>query len=98
MKNPSDHLQIRNLWQQLYPTKNGLQRFLETYEGATQEPYTYLLVDCKQETPDENQLRTDILQKNLAAKDQAPPTKTHANVDGQVDADRRISQECSWRE
>lgn len=57
-KNPRDKAQIRHLAYQVCP-ENPL--FLqEAYTDATSEPHGYLLLDLKQDTPDEYRFRTNI--------------------------------------
>lgn len=57
-KNPRDKAQIRHLARQICP-ENPL--FLqEAYTDATSEPHGYLLLDLKQDTPDEYRFRTNI--------------------------------------
>lgn len=55
-KNPRDKTQIRTLGCQLYPDK--FKSFLEAFSEATDKPYGKLIVDLKQETPDELRLRS----------------------------------------
>ena len=62
-RNPSDKLQIRTLAKQLYP-KNSTH-FINSFEDATSEPYTYLLVDLTQTCPDNLRLRTNIFPGEL---------------------------------
>ncbi len=57
-KNPSDKLQIGCLGKQLYPGKSKF--FIDAYDSATAEPYTYLLLDLTQTCPEEIRLRTNI--------------------------------------
>ena len=58
-KNRRDMSQIIHLGKQLYP--NHLKFFQRVYEDATKEPYSYLLIDLKPQTPEEMRLRTQIL-------------------------------------
>jgi len=58
MKNPSDRLQVQNLARQLYP--HNPKYMLEAYNDATAKPYSYLLVDLTQSTPEELRLRANI--------------------------------------
>lgn len=58
MKNPADKLQVQTLAKQLYP--NNGRYFSEAYKDATQLPYSYLLVDLTQTSPDEIRLRGSI--------------------------------------
>lgn len=57
-KNPSDKLQVANLARQLYPGRT--QYFIEAYEIATSQPFTYLLLDVSQTCDDKLRLRTNI--------------------------------------
>ena len=57
-KNPSDKSQVSTLARQLYPHKG--KKFIEAFEDATANPYTYLLVDLSQNCPEELRLRTNI--------------------------------------
>ena len=53
MKNPRDKAQIKHLARQLYPENT---KFLhEAYNDATEQPFGYLKIDLKQDTP--NMLR-----------------------------------------
>ena len=57
-KNPRDASQIIHLAKQMYP-KNV--RFMqEAYKMATTNPFSYLLIDLKQDTPEHLRLRSDI--------------------------------------
>ena len=58
-KNPSDRLQVSTLARQLYPSKSRL--FLEAFDDATSEAYSYLFVDLTQGCPDKFRLRTGVL-------------------------------------
>ena len=62
-KNPHDKLQIDYIGRQMYPYDKG---FLSSaFEDATSRyPYTYLLIDCHQDTPDEIRVRTNITNKS----------------------------------
>ena len=57
-KSPADKLQVSTLARQLYPNKSRL--FLKAYEDATTEPYSYLLVDLTQDTPEDMRLRSKV--------------------------------------
>lgn len=59
LKNPRDGSQIVNLAKQLFPHHT---RYLsQAYEDCTSEPYGYVLIDCKPDTPDSFRVRTRIL-------------------------------------
>ena len=57
-KNPRDATQMSHLARQMYP---GRAKFVqEAFKDATRLPYGYLLVDLKQDTPEDMSLRTAI--------------------------------------
>ena len=57
-KNPRDVSQMSHLARQMYP---GRVKFVqEAFKDATAVPYGYLLVDLKQDTPEDMRLRTAI--------------------------------------
>ena len=57
-KNPRDASQMANLARQMYP---GRGKFVqEAFKDATSVPYGYLLVDLKQDTPEDMRMRTAI--------------------------------------
>ena len=58
-KNPRDVSQMTTLAKQMYP---GRVKFVqEAFTDATSTPYGYILVDLKQDTPEDLRLRTSIL-------------------------------------
>ena len=57
-KNPRDKLQITTLGRQMYPT--NWRSFVNTYEKVTSQPYTYLIVDLKQDTPESQRLKGNL--------------------------------------
>ena len=58
-KNPRDASQLANLARQMYPGRGVFVQ--EAFADATASPYGYLLIDLKQNTPDDLRLRTSIL-------------------------------------
>lgn len=58
MKNPRDKSQIYSLARQLYPTK--MKFFLEAFEDATKDPYSYIKVDLHPSTSELYRLQTNI--------------------------------------
>ena len=58
-KNQRDQQQVAHLARQMYP--NNSHSFLDIFRYATKEPCGYLLVDLKQDTADEDRLRTNII-------------------------------------
>ena len=57
-KNPRDASQITNLAKQMYP---GRVKFIqEAFADATSTPYGYLLVDLKQDTPEDLRLHSSF--------------------------------------
>ena len=58
-KNPRDVSQMTTLAKQMYP---GRVKFVqEAFADATTAPYGYILVDLKQDTPEDLRLRKSIL-------------------------------------
>lgn len=58
-KNPQDKTQVDFLGRQMYPyDKNFLSA---AYDDSTRHPYSYLLIDSHQTTPDEVRVRTNII-------------------------------------
>jgi GTPase SAR1 family protein len=57
-KNPRDGSQITNLAKQMYPGR--VSYLQESFKDATSAPHGYLLLDLRQETPDNLRLRTYI--------------------------------------
>ena len=58
-KNPRDASQLTHLAKQMYPGRVNFVQ--EAFKDATNVPYGYLLVDLKQDTPEDLRLRTTIL-------------------------------------
>ena len=58
-KNPRDASQVTHLAKQMYPGRVNFVQ--EAFKDATNVPYGYLLVDLKQDTPEDLRLRTTIL-------------------------------------
>jgi hypothetical protein len=57
-KSPQDSLQVKTLGQHLFPNKPGF--LVSAYELACAEPYSSLIIDLRQEIPDQWRLRDDI--------------------------------------
>ena len=62
-KNPSDKLQASTLARQLYPKNTSF--FLDAFQDATSEPYTYLFVDLTQHCPEQLRLCTNVFPGEL---------------------------------
>ena len=58
-KNRRDLSQVMHLGRQLYPRKS--KYFQEVYEDTTRKPHSYLLIDLRNETPEDFRLRTQVL-------------------------------------
>ena len=58
-KNRRDLSQIMHLGRQPFSRKSKF--FQEVYKNATQKPFSYLLIDLRNETPESLRLRTQIL-------------------------------------
>ena len=59
-KNPRDSSQIVHLAKQMYP--NNVKVMQDAYKLATAEPWSYLLVDLKQDPPEHLRLKGEIFQ------------------------------------
>jgi adenylate kinase family enzyme len=59
MKNPRDRSQIGHLARQIYPDNSKF--LIKVYHDATEKPFSYLLLDFRQETSELLRLRTGIL-------------------------------------
>ena len=57
-KNPRDASQITHLAKQMYP--GNVKYMQEAFYDATSDPYGYLFIDLKQDTPEHLRLRTRI--------------------------------------
>jgi hypothetical protein len=66
-KSPIDKQQIHTLARQMYPGNS--EYFMNYFDMATQKPYGYLLVDLKQNTPDNFRLRPNVFQDDSGASD-----------------------------
>lgn len=62
MKNPRDKSQIHCLARQIYPGKS--KKFIQAYEDATKQPFSYLKIDLTPETPEHLRIQTDIVRKS----------------------------------
>ena len=70
-KNPRDKGQIAILGRQMYPAHSCA--FDEILKDATTQPYSYLLIDLRPETPEEHSLRTNIFPCDITE----PPTTVY---------------------
>jgi len=59
-KNPRDMLTPTIFARQMYP--NNSRKFMVKYMEATKRPFGYLFIDLKQNTPDDQRLKTDIFE------------------------------------
>lgn len=65
-KNPSDVTQIHMIGRQMFP---GKPKFLaEVNAKATKRPHSYLMLDLRQETPEEHRVRSRILPHEFPMK------------------------------
>ncbi len=58
-KNPRDSLGIATLAKQMFPKRSDY--LVDSFQDATKQPYSYLLIDCHPQTPEHIRLRTNIL-------------------------------------
>ena len=63
MKNVRDKSQIMSLGRQLYPY--NLKHFLEAFQDATSEPYSYIRIDTTPNTPEKLRLFTRLFKEEL---------------------------------
>lgn len=59
-KNPRDKAQVATLGRQMFP--GNAKDLVKSYEDATKEPYGYLFVDLRPETPEALRLRGRLLE------------------------------------
>ena len=62
-RNPRDASQINHLGRQLYP--KNTKYFEEAFNDAISTPYGYLIVDLKQDTPEDLRLRSVIARSKV---------------------------------
>merc|ERR1712179_117733 len=62
MRNPRDNSQIMPIARQIDP--NNIHAFLKMFRKATINPYSYLLIDVRQETVNELRFRSNIFREN----------------------------------
>ena len=58
LKNPRDSLGIATLAKQMFPGRT--QYLMDSFHDATKKPFSYLLIDCHPQTPENIRLRTNI--------------------------------------
>lgn len=66
MKNPRNASQIRYLARQVNPSNS--KYIIEAYKEATKKPFSYLMIDMTQETPEVFRLRSDVLPHQFPPK------------------------------
>ena len=73
----------------MYP--NNWQSFLDAFKSATKEPYGYLLVDLKQDTEDDNRLKTKVIKgvNNLKTGEPTVNGDLAINTEKESTMDRR---------
>lgn len=57
-KSPSDSLGVTTLARQMFSSRSKF--LVESFHDCTKNPHSYLIIDCKQSTPDEMRLITGI--------------------------------------
>ena len=67
-KNPIDRQPIATLGRQMYPGR--ARDFLHKFEKVTKEPYSYLVVDLKPETPESRRLCSNVFEEEASETDQ----------------------------
>ena len=58
-KSPRDKTIVQHLGNQMYPKNTKF--LVDAFEDATQVPYGYLLLDLRQDTPEDMRVRSNIL-------------------------------------
>ena len=58
--NPIDRQQAATLARRIYPSTSAM--FMKRFEGATSQPYGYLVIDLKSSTSEQDRLQTDIFE------------------------------------
>ena len=61
-KNPRDKNIATSIARQMYPGR--IKKFQTIFETATEQPYSYLFIDLKPETPDEIRLMSNVMGEN----------------------------------
>ena len=56
--NPIDRQQVENLARRIYPSTSTI--FMKRFEQATSNPYGYLVIDLKSDTPEKDRLHRKI--------------------------------------
>ena len=56
--------QIQTLGRFMFPGR--LKQFMNIYHEATKKPYSYLVTDAKQTTPEDERFKSDIFHENEA--------------------------------
>ena len=60
-KSPRAAQQVTILARQLYPSGKSVRAFADAYTHATRNPFSYLLVDLKPDTPERLRVRANVL-------------------------------------
>ena len=79
-KNPRDQLQVRCLARQMYPQKTT--HFMEKFQKATSQPFGCLVVDLKQDTPDQERLKSGNMFNQKEETQSRPGSPTCSNMQG----------------
>ena len=64
-KSPRDKTIVQHLGNQMFPKNTKF--LMDAFEDATQAPYGYLLMDLRQDTPEEMRIRTNIFPEEQEA-------------------------------
>jgi len=85
-KNPRDQIGPAILARQMYPSH--LKKFMIKYTEATKRPYGYLYIGLKQNTPEEDRLKTDIFD-SVPDNKRFSPNMVDDNVEEYINRDTR---------
>jgi hypothetical protein len=89
-KNPRDQIGPAILARQMYPSHP--KKFMIKYTEATKRPYVYLFIDLKQNTPEEDRLKTDIFD-SVSDNKSCSPNMVSGRVEEYINRNtREVSQ------
>jgi hypothetical protein len=90
--NPVDPQPIATLGRQMYPSRRNF--LLQKFNGATKEPYSYLVVDLKPTTPDSLRVRTDVMGTGIEKeKDEEEEEKAEEEEGVEEEEEKEVQEE-----
>ena len=88
--NPIDSQHVASLARRIYPSTSA--EFLRKFEDAMVRPYSYLVVDLKSSTSEQDRLQTDIFVNQQAPDEKNMSDDKDANSVESLDYIRTLSQ------